>query len=948
MKKTLLTFLLSACLFVPLVAQEFSENFDGILNEDNITTTNTDLTYVRVGTQGGSITSLNPGNFTDASAVIIGPTGGSLNGFGVGSELTPSEAYSFSMDIKVTNDSGNIVIGVGAGNRFTGNSAFATTQGLFWLRLHDGELQRRQGTSWVNTGYEYSVGDEFTLYIAANGSSTDAVLDYNGAGNDLNPGRMDIWINGTLVDEDVPVTNTGLESTGFRVYSVNESNAEFDNIELFDLAPSPFSPSVFAERFDLLDTGPIDNTDTNLDYVRVGTGGGSIDGVAIGSFDGPSIAITGPSTTSLNGIGVQNSLSVSDVYTLGFDARITKDDGGIVFGLGSGTSFTGNSGFNTAQGLFWFEFRDGNLRVRQGGDWIPTSFSYTENQLMTIHIVANGSVDNILDYDGNGQNLDAGKMDVYINNVLVEDGIDVTNSLVVNGFRFYSISGSDVEIDNIYIWNEARGTRYNSRTITVDGDKGWRYMGSPAEGTTLANLASQSHIQGVPGSNFGFDTNIYTGYNGSNWLTPSSINNRLEMGKGFVWYFFNTGSGTPSDPLPLDITFEGNFPETEVRVPMHDDGDRFNLVSNPFNEDLNWNDVFIANDDAAGDGTIDASYYVWDSAINSYLGYNHASGDGTGFEGLDQNNVPIVINPNGGEIAVGQSFVFANIDRDFLTIPTNAKTGDDDATFYGENEFLTRIGFSVFDNDRFGYAVAAFHPDGKEGWDNTDMMALYPLSNSFILMGFENETIYGDTGLLFIDSKNQFLEREISMPLHFIASTSGEYELTWPEFTNVPDDWSLTLIDREMSSSIDLRDFKSYTFSYMENFEIDPQNIQPNNPVVPSVNQLGSARFELIISPFATNTQPINELPSDLTLNQNYPNPFNPTTNISFALPQSGDVRLEVFNMLGQRVGVLADGFMQAGRHTVAFDASALSSGVYVYRLQTGSTVLSKKMTLIK
>jgi len=95
----------------------------------------------------------------------------------------------------------------------------------------------------------------------------------------------------------------------------------------------------------------------------------------------------------------------------------------------------------------------------------------------------------------------------------------------------------------------------------------------------------------------------------------------------------------------------------------------------------------------------------------------------------------------------------------------------------------------------------------------------------------------------------------------------------------------------------------------------------------------------------------VAELPTVVTsyeLGQNYPNPFNPSTNITFALPKSERVKLAVYNLLGKEVAVLANGVRSAGPHMVSFNAGNLASGVYFYKLQTETTILTKKMVFIK
>lgn len=91
-----------------------------------------------------------------------------------------------------------------------------------------------------------------------------------------------------------------------------------------------------------------------------------------------------------------------------------------------------------------------------------------------------------------------------------------------------------------------------------------------------------------------------------------------------------------------------------------------------------------------------------------------------------------------------------------------------------------------------------------------------------------------------------------------------------------------------------------------------------------------------------------NSIPASFELAQNYPNPFNPTTNIKFALPKEGNIKLVVYNMLGQEVAELVNGFKSAGSYSVEWNANNLSTGVYVYRLEANGSVMTKKMMLIK
>jgi hypothetical protein len=98
----------------------------------------------------------------------------------------------------------------------------------------------------------------------------------------------------------------------------------------------------------------------------------------------------------------------------------------------------------------------------------------------------------------------------------------------------------------------------------------------------------------------------------------------------------------------------------------------------------------------------------------------------------------------------------------------------------------------------------------------------------------------------------------------------------------------------------------------------------------------------------STSIDRVEDVPEGFVLSQNYPNPFNPSTNIAYTLPAASAITLDVFNIQGQKVATLVDGFKQAGAHVATFDASNLASGIYMYRLVSGETSIVKKMLLLK
>jgi hypothetical protein len=132
----------------------------------------------------------------------------------------------------------------------------------------------------------------------------------------------------------------------------------------------------------------------------------------------------------------------------------------------------------------------------------------------------------------------------------------------------------------------------------------------------------------------------------------------------------------------------------------------------------------------------------------------------------------------------------------------------------------------------------------------------------------------------------------------------------------------------------------------------------PNNPSAAKYPSRGGLRNDMgayggPLTRILTNqligiNEPGLNIPEGFVLEQNYPNPFNPSTVISYSLPVNGFIELKIFDILGNEITVLENGFKQAGNHSVNFNASGLSSGIYFYTLKSGEFTLTKKMMLLK
>ena len=139
------------------------------------------------------------------------------------------------------------------------------------------------------------------------------------------------------------------------------------------------------------------------------------------------------------------------------------------------------------------------------------------------------------------------------------------------------------------------------------------------------------------------------------------------------------------------------------------------------------------------------------------------------------------------------------------------------------------------------------------------------------------------------------------------------------------------------TTSTEANPTKEYTFS--QEFEVE---------LTVTDNQGATSTTKSPVNVTVVTSSELENLPTEFTLNQNYPNPFNPTTVINYDIPEATNVVLTVYNMLGQKMTTLVNENKSAGRYSINFDATLFSSGVYIYRLEAGQFVSTKKMMLIK
>ena len=141
--------------------------------------------------------------------------------------------------------------------------------------------------------------------------------------------------------------------------------------------------------------------------------------------------------------------------------------------------------------------------------------------------------------------------------------------------------------------------------------------------------------------------------------------------------------------------------------------------------------------------------------------------------------------------------------------------------------------------------------------------------------------------------------------------------------------------------------YSSYSFSWITR-EGDQLQVSADTGASSGTVTLTDVSVSLVGATPATSVKAKSELPARFELKQNYPNPFNPSTAIEFQISNRDAIRLSVYNVLGQEIATLVNQTLDPGTYTAGWNAASMPSGMYMYRLQAGNAVETKKMLLIK
>jgi len=525
---------------------------------------------------------------------------------------------------------------------------------------------------------------------------------------------------------------------------------------------------------------------------------------------------------------------------------------------------------------------------------------------------------------------------------------------VLNGVDYEDNSGlavasGDIDGDgfsNVIIgapWADPNGESRAGKThvftqipaaVTLAGNEGLRMLAIPASGTVLDEFLPPLRTQGMTGADYdgGFanvwlwdDTLNTTG----NWTGVSDITTQsLPRGQGFSMLVFSDDDfdgnpeGFPKILSTINI-FNSAVVDTGTVTPVTNLGDgRYFLVGNPYVSTFDWDSASVIKTNLSN------TIYVWDNVSGQYQSWNGTSG-----------------NITKGRIEPFQSFFIQALGgTGTLSIGEDART-DSSGTFY--KQFPRRepriLSIQAEAGNKKADAWLNFQEGGELQRDKYDGLYLQPHTAEFLKLG----TILASEEVLQINALPVDQQEQLVIPLDLSGTVKEPLATLHFEGLETFEGWELSIHDTQTGKEFPIEENVSLELE-IELFRAKLEQPALPTPVSVKAKAAGS-RYQIVVVPGASiHDEPGQGVPLAIELQQNYPNPFNPSTTIEFGVPMQGNVRLEVFDILGRKAAELLNESMQPGRYSVNFDASGFSSGIYIYQLSTEGAVVVKKMTIVK
>ncbi len=654
-------------------------------------------------------------------------------------------------------------------------------------------------------------------------------------------------------------------------------------------------------------------------------------------------ATSNPSNTN----GATIIIGDGDIVTVTSSTSITSQSSveiksGSKLLISTGAVFT--TGTKTITGAGTFDLQNGTLQI--GSSTGISSSGATGNVRTTTR---NFSSSAFYTYNGSGAQIIGNGLPSSVAKLTINNssGVTLSNNLEVTGTL--TLTSGTLTIDSGYnlIANTksiSSGKLLMKQTIT--GSKGWRLLSSPIS-STYADFLDGIVTQGYTGSSLGnaaldsLQPNVmyylenYPGTDNQRWRAPATASTTVTPGRGLYTYIFGSiaADARYNNSFPITLSVEGQEHEGPVDLNVTytttaDSG--WSLVGNPYAATIDWDDNTNWTKT-----NVDNTIYVWDYSTNQYKTWNGTTGDlGDGlispFQGfwVKANGTSPSLIVDEDAKTIGGSYVGKATQTHSDLAPSFSITLSDD-----QNESSTHLMFSedaLLNKDPMD-AFRLIPPPGIGSYldlatitENGDRFSINNLPRKF---GIPIEIpLYVDT---YVDGYS------VGKPMHFI----------FDDFKNLPNDWTITLVDTQTGDEINIRETNTYLFEF-DGFKskIAPNSTFGSTPKVTEKANPNYSRFLIRIEPGSDAI----DTPNEFELKQNFPNPFNPTTNIRFTLPIQSFVDLSIYDMLGRKVTTLVQDEIRAGEHTFTWDAHDLASGVYLYRIITKSATFTKRMTLIK